>query len=239
MFNIKSFRLFYFIYFLLIFTLYAKEDINNNQQKFLNVKVLQEKIKNIYQNLFTYESLFKDISKNRVISGRFVYQSPYKMQIDFFKNGIVKQQIYFAKDRMTIFSKDLNLICEQTLDEKEDIVVLDKFNFQNWEEEYHIDYKDNFYKKNVFNEVEARKFLLPKNLKAYHLTLHPKDITKGLKSLEFWVLNNGVIIRSRSLSLANQVKDIYFYNIKINKEILPIKFVPPINAQVIQNHLWK
>ena len=234
----KLFVLFTFLLFFQSLTfLYSQGD--NEEAEFLNVEILQNKIKSVYQNLSTYESLFKDISKKRVVAGRFLYEKPNSMQITFFKSGQPNQEIYFTEKRMTIFIKDLNLICEQVLEEKEDIVILDKFDFQNWEEEYYIDYKENFYKKKVFTDQEAMRFLVPKKLKAYHLTLHPKDVTKGLKSLEFWVMDSGAIIRSRSISLANQIKDIYFYNIKINKDIPSIKFIPPIDAQVVQNHLWK
>ncbi len=194
---------------------------------------------NTYQ---TYQADFKEINNKSLKFGKIYFKKPSLIRIKYFQKDQVVTDIFADDNELFIHFVKNKIIFQQELPKQEAEIPGKGLDAYYLIKNYNFNFKQDQNMVEIFSNEEKKRFLILaegfENL-AYHLILSPKDIENGLNKLELWISKIGDIVRLKSININGGIVDFYFFNQKINEEIVEenFNFVIPASARIVKNIL--
>jgi len=199
-----------------------------------------------FKNYKTFSSRFNESFRGRTRRGRVKFKKPHFLKVVYLKDdGTTNMEIVANKEKLFVYLKEINIVCEQDLVEmkSDTFFEMKTVNLDKLINNYNFNFLESKHPLRVLNEKDHERFglVIENRQMAYHFKLTPKNKTSGLNRMELWIGTNGLIRRSRSVTIEGRALDLFFYDIKIDTVLSDREFFfeVPAQARVIRNSLME
>lgn len=199
--------------------------------------------------LTTFKAQFRENYRGRVRRGELVFKKPALLRVRYFGgDGQAETEIVVGRKKLFVYLKSVNVVSEQDLTAESGAAELagaGPLNALRLAKLYYFNFVDAKAPVSVMKADEIERLQLPDrkiaDLKAWRVSLTPRDITQGLERLELFIDDEGAVRRCKARTIDDRNIDLVYFDLRRNETVgdKEFDFEVPASAQVVKNALLR